>query len=186
LANVKAYYDELSDVAKPRLIQFAINAKILGSAKTKLGAGTGIATFAQLKAALYEKCGSRETYESLREKLAAIRLRDRTLEAMADEISEIVERLTAIEVQRQGAASEETLRKLVLRDGLLAFKKKVPERLKLVVEAARPETMEEALAVASAASAGADKEEIALLWGEPSSTRSQRDKTKVKCYNCGK
>jgi Zinc knuckle len=196
LAAVRAYHDILSAEGKTQLISFVINAKILGTAKTKLGEDVGVATLAALKALLHERCGSKETYESLREKLANVQLKGRALEAMADEIGEITDRLAAIEIQRQGAGTAEAVRSMMKRDALLAFKKRVPERLKLVVEAARPASIEEALAVASAASAGADKDEEQLLWGAPRTQRPRRperngqrgklmDKSKVTCYGCG-
>jgi Zinc knuckle len=184
ISTITAYHDELNEEGKVRLVQFLINAKILGTAKTKLGPGTAIATLAQLKTALYERCGSKETYESLREKLNDVQLRDGSLENMASDVNEIAERIMAIEVQRQGENAAPTIRSLVLRDALLIFKKRLPERLKLVVEAARPTSVEEALTVASAAAAGADKEEVALLWGEPSRKPNARGKHNVICYNC--
>jgi hypothetical protein len=126
---------------------------------TKLGSGAGIITIDQLSTRLYEKCGTQETYESLRDKMIKIQLEGRTLKAMADEITETADRLVAIECQRHDAAAKTAVRSIVQRDALLTFKKRVPERLKLVVEAARPDTIEDALAVASAALAGVDQEE---------------------------
>jgi hypothetical protein len=73
-----------------------------------------------------------------------VQLEGRTLETPADEIMEIADRLVAIEVQRQGADAEAAVRSIVQRNALLTFKNNVPERLKLVVEAARPDTMEDA------------------------------------------
>jgi hypothetical protein len=111
-----------------------------------------------------------------------IQLEGRTLEAMADEITEIGDRLVAIECQRHDAAAITAVRSIVQRDALLTFKKRVPERLKLVVEAARPDTIEDALAVASAALAGVDQKEAKVFWGDyVPTTNSAKTGQKQKC-----
>jgi Zinc knuckle len=116
-----------------------------------------------------------------------------TLEAMVEDINELSNRLAAIEIQRLGVAATATINEMVQRDALRLFKKKVPESLKTVVEAARPTTIEEALTVASAAMAGAKENDHTLLWGEKSGRQENgqkyrkqesKEKMNVKCFRC--
>jgi Zinc knuckle len=192
LATIRAYHEELSPEGRVRLITFVKNAKILGIAKTKFGPGADVLTLAQLEETLYARCGTKETFESLKEQLEGLKMKE-TLEGMVEEINELSNRLAAIEVQRLGAASATVVNEIVQRDALRLFKKKVPEQLKAVIEAARPGTIEEALTVASAAMAGAQAEDHSLLWGETSgrkenSWRNKRTEAKKKgnfrCFRC--
>jgi hypothetical protein len=70
LAAIQAYHDTLSAVGNPLLIAFVINAKVLGSAKTKHGDGQGCATITDLKALLHERCGncSRRSFNARKER----------------------------------------------------------------------------------------------------------------------
>jgi hypothetical protein len=69
IAAVTAYHVELTAEGQTKLIAFVKNAKILGVAKTKFGNGDGITTLIQLEEALYSRCGTKETFESLKESI---------------------------------------------------------------------------------------------------------------------
>jgi prefoldin subunit 5 len=125
LAAVTAYHEELSPAGRVRLITFVKSANILGAVKTKLGDGDDIATLVQLKSQLYSKCGTKESYESLKEKIEQIKMKG-SLEDLASELTELTNRLVALEVLRLGPGSSESISKMMQRDALRVFKKENP------------------------------------------------------------
>jgi hypothetical protein len=152
---IEAFNETIKTADRKVFIKFITRTKITGSAKTKLGDSLA-ESFEELSQQIKSKCGSNETYESLRSKLNETTLGNKKLETFADELNSIAERLAAVEIEKQGGNQETrtAIKNMAKRDALIAFKIGVPNHLRIVVEAARPNTMEDALAVASAATAG--------------------------------
>jgi hypothetical protein len=154
LDNVEVYYDLLNDAGKTILLNFIIKTKIQGHAKTKLGNKVA-ENFKNLKVLVYESCGTTETHESLKTKLNGIKQGGKSLEGFAESITLITEQLAALEIKRQraNAAAETAIRSMADREALSAFKKGLKSEVKVVVEAAQPNSIQEALQVASSAQA---------------------------------
>jgi hypothetical protein len=173
LNNVEAYYEFLDNASKTNLIAFVIKTKIQGRPKTKIGNKTA-ETFAQLRQLVINDCGASETYESIKTKLTAKTQGYDTLEQFAETINGLTEQLAACVIKKQNAVGEAqtAIREMSKIEGLTSFKKGLKNELKVVVEASRPTTIEEALQVASAAESTA-------------SSSSTQAVFHIKCYGCG-
>jgi hypothetical protein len=183
LDSVQAYHDILKDNAnKLLLIRYVVKAKVKGVAKTKLGETFDPENFIRFGEEIRAKCGSTETYETIRMRLNNAEQGTKSLEAFAAEVNQIAGRLAAIEIRRQGNASRTVVLSMANQDALVAFKKGVNPILRTVVEAARPNTVEIALQVASAASVAATpvKNE-----SESHLYHATQDRP-IVCYTCGK
>ena len=149
---VTCYHDTLSSEARKELIRFLVAAKIKKEAKVRLGSEKPT-TLEELKGVLFGKVLAAETEEEILAKLQTARQGRRSLAEFTNYLSDLAERLAAAMgrkytdpsgIQRQTV--QETCKKLALAQ----FKTSCHEEVKLVVAAARPNTLEEALTVATA------------------------------------
>lgn len=151
LDTVESYWNLLNAEGKKELIKFVCLNKIQGKAKTKLGNTSLIDTFDKLKLELRSRCGIQETLESLYIKLGSARQGRKTLTEFVDELDLITSRIASLEIKEQkiADADQEIVRLTLKSQALRAFKRGVHDELKVVVEAARPKTLEDALGVAT-------------------------------------
>lgn len=150
----REYYEDLNEAGRVRLLKFLANAKILGEAKTRLGqvSETETATFPAFSTALLKRACAAESAETLQVKLLSCRQGRKSLSVYTQTLKELAKRLTATMVRgktytkAEEAAVTATVQILTLNQ----FKEGVHDEVKLLVKAADPRTLEDALKVATA------------------------------------
>jgi hypothetical protein len=150
IASIKGYHDLLVAAGQISLIKFVLATKIQGEAKTKIGAEE-VDSLTELTTLLNEKCSSTDTQATLLKKLNESKQGDQTVEKFAEAIKNLTNRLTALEVRKLGLtpAQAETVAKIYDSQALGAFKKGLKTSCQAAVCAARPETLADAIVVAS-------------------------------------
>ena len=100
------------------------------------------------------KCGSVETAESLHTKLTTGRQGRQPQSSFVEDLDLLAAKITNLEIKEQNLtdpAAQAAIRSTIKRQALMAFKKGVHDEYKAVIEAARPATLEEALAITTSA-----------------------------------
>jgi len=150
--EIEAYHDLLNDAGKTALIKYVVKAKIKNLAQTRI-ADITIANFDQLVSALYTRVRAAETSESLQLKLFQAKQGRKSIAEFASDLEQIAQKLSEINIKDQNINDangrkivKDTINNIVLNQ----FKIGVHDELKQVVNASRPKTLAEALAVASA------------------------------------
>ena len=149
---IKCYYDTLSDDGRTALINFVVAAKIKAEARVRFGAETPT-SLSELEKVLYEKVLAAETEEELINKLHNVKQGKRSLKDYAAVLSDLSVRLAAVMARKSKVESKEgkkivkeTCEKLALNQ----FRTFCHDEVKLILAAAQPTTLDEALAVATA------------------------------------
>ncbi|HBS53812.1 MAG TPA: hypothetical protein DD806_07415, partial [Flavobacterium sp.] len=125
LTAVKGYHDTLNNEGKIALIRFVAATKITGEARTKIGEITGVDSFTGLKLLLNTKGQGQDTQTTLLKKLSESQQEGKSVEGFAAEISEIVDRLVALEMSKLGLTEEQgqLVSKIYEAQAIGAFKK---------------------------------------------------------------
>jgi Retrotransposon gag protein/Zinc knuckle len=198
LDSVESYHDILKEESKVILLKYVIKAKIKGKAKTRLGAEYVATTFEELTTDLRSRCGAAESFEAVRAKLLVFKQGNMSLEEYADEVNLLADKLTNLEVSRQGAGSRNYVESMTKREALLVFKKGINEKLRTVVEAAQPGNIEEALMVASTIEMPQERKferkpvtchhcgKIGHKKPECYALKNNKEEKPLVCYACGK
>lgn len=148
LAAIKVYHDSLSADGKTMLINFVLAAKILKEAKTRLGT-TKVESFEQLKTACLSKILAAETAEEVTRKIRDSFQGRRSVQDYASHLQQLAARLAATMSKATPTLDEATTIHNCEQLALSQFKIGCKEELRLVVAAARPTTLDDAVAVAS-------------------------------------
>jgi predicted RNase H-like nuclease (RuvC/YqgF family) len=161
------------------LIKFVVESKIIGVARTKIGCVADVNTIAALTTLLNEKCGQTETQASLLKKLNDCKQGTDSVDSFAEQISNLTDRLTALEVKRKNLSSEqeELVREVYEVQALSAFKRGLNTECQQAVCASRPDTLQEAIQVAS---------EIAAVSVTADPVASVYNIKQIKCFKCNK
>lgn len=152
VAQAEFMYNEFDSEGKEKFIKFLTSCKIIGEAKVRLG-HTVPTTFVDLKNQLLSKVLARETSEQIQEEIARSRQGYGTLAEFATKLEDLADRLASAMIRETNiteGGQQETVRETCRKVALGQFKKTCHEEVKVVVAAARPQTLDEALAVASA------------------------------------
>lgn len=152
--EVEAYHDLLNPAGQGQLIPYVVKAKIKGSCKTRLGDAT-ITTLAELKSALHSRVKPEDTYDKLYKKLKNAEQNKFPLPTYAAYLESTVTQLAALYIRTEAVVAENE--KKVINDvfkmiSLCQFKLGVVDRYKPVLDASRPRSLADALAMASASS----------------------------------
>lgn len=160
----QSYHDILSLEGQKQLIQFLALNKVQGKSKTRLGDVSALVTFGHLKTALLSKCGVVETFESLTTNLRTRYQGRRTLAEYSEELELLAAKLANLSIERDNiieSSARNAVGKVYRDIALTTFKGGIHQELKSVVEAARPATLADALAVATSALAnGAQAKQV--------------------------
>jgi hypothetical protein len=99
------------------------------------------------------------------------------MESFAAKIEDVINRMTALEVAKLGLITDQStlVRKILMAQGLAAFKKRLKKECQQAVYTARPETLEEAIQVAA---------EVHSMTTPVDPARVMQ--LKIKCLNCNK
>lgn len=150
----ESYHNILADKSKPVLVKFLALNKVQGKTKTRLGDVSDITTFDALKSALLSRCGIKDTLESLSQKLFTCQQSRKSLTEYVEELDLLASRLATLQIKNSHTTDgpgKQAIVSTYKTQALLTFKRGVHSELKAVVEASRPATLEDALAVATAA-----------------------------------
>lgn len=148
--QLDSYYEILNETSKTTLIKFILKTKIKGEARTRLGTSTAT-TLEELSVELKAKVLARESTQELNRKLQSAYQGKKSLVEYAKYITDLTTRLAAASLKEtptlDGASTKANFSKL----GLAKFKEGVRDEYKMVVAAARPQTIDEAVQIASEA-----------------------------------
>lgn len=157
LDTIESYHDTLDAAGKIALLKFVKLNRIQGKAKTRLGDLDAIDTLAKLKTTLMTQCGSAETIESLYGKLGSTQQGRRSLTQFVEDLDLICEKIVALEVTKQNItddAVKTAIKSTVKSQALQVFKRGIHDEYKVVVEAARPTSLADALSIATSSTLG--------------------------------
>lgn len=143
LNGVEFYHDSLDANGQSTLIKFLLKCKIQGQALDELGT-LEPATFADLKTALYNKCGAKETLETIQNRLNNARQGNRSLKTFVQEVEELIGKLTELEVATHDETARTILRSANEKRGLVHLKRGVHDRYKIILDSARHTDFQEA------------------------------------------
>ena len=144
LNNIEFYYGMLTNAGKVLLLDFILKCKVQGKAKTELGTCSA-STFEDFKKKILEKCGPKETVESLQAKIANLRQGRRPMRDFVNEFEHLVSRMTELEISSQGENTRGVLEKANETRGLAFLKKGVNERARMILESARHKSLPDAI-----------------------------------------
>lgn len=154
LDEVESYHDMLNQNGKTALIAYIFKSKVKGQVKTKIGDLT-VETFDHLKTALNSRVRPENTQDKLYRKLVcssqgkySLTQYATHLEALTDQMSALFIQSNAVQVEAEKRQVTTTFKML----SLLQFKLGVHDKYKTLLDAAKPTTLGEALATASASS----------------------------------
>lgn len=167
--TIKSYHSCLNDTGKKLLLEFVCLNRIQGKAKTRLGDLSHIKTFDALKNELYSRCGIRDTLESLHQKLSNTRQGNKSLSSYVEELDLLSARIATMQIKAQSItdpAAKLAVQNTIKSEALMSFKKGIHEELKVVVEAARPNSLEEALAVATSSTVNVSSNQVTYYRGQ--------------------
>ena len=151
LELTKCYHETLNEAGKTALIKFLQAGKIKGEAKIRYGS-TRAETLEQLKDNLYRNVLAAETEEEILTKIQSAKQGKRPLKEFASYLADLTERLTAAMIRQQHHTTEEQRAATQAACGTIAlnqFKKYCHDEVKVLLAAAQPKTLDEALAVAT-------------------------------------
>lgn len=146
------YHDTLSEAGQLSLVKFLVAAKIKKEAKTRFGI-TVPTTLEELKKTLRTKVLAAETEDELLAKLHNARQGKRNLQDFARYLGDLASRLAAAMVKKMEnptVSQSDTVKQTCQKLALVQFKTTCHEEVKVVLAAARPNSLDEALEVATA------------------------------------
>lgn len=149
--TVECYYDTLNEAGQTALIRFLIKSKIKGEAKIRLGA-CDATTLITLKAAVNQRVLAAETSEQLIKALQNTNQGRRSLTEFAKKLEDLATRMASASIREQPGLNAETTKTNCNRLALTQFKAACHDEYKTLLSAARPATLDDAVAVASSAS----------------------------------
>lgn len=151
LSTIEFYDTELSAAGKIKLIKFVVYTKIKGEAKVRLGQEVPT-TFKELQQACYNKILADESVDELQKRLLSARQSRYSLQAYTAHLSNLAERLACATIKKKKLTGEaaEGARKMCREMALTQFKFNCHKEVKVVVQSAMPDTLEDALQLAAA------------------------------------
>lgn len=144
LNTIEFYHETLAESSKKTLIKFLLKCKIQGRALTELGSSVPD-TLLSLKNLLIEKCGPKETLETIQARLSRLKQGNRTIREYTTELENLVTKMIELEVTAQGEESRQALKESNERRGLAFLKNGIPEKYKIVLMGARHTQFQEAI-----------------------------------------
>lgn len=150
LALIKCYHATLSTAGKAALVSFVVAAKIKGEAKTRLGT-SAYTTLEQLETAIYRNVLAKETHEELTRRLNKAQQGKRSIQDYGRYLEDLSTRLAACMVRDAPTLDRNTVEITCKKMAVTQFQNGCDENIKLVLAAARPATLDDAVAIASAA-----------------------------------
>lgn len=142
--NIDFYHDNLDNASREKLVKFIIMCKIQGKTLSELGKVT-VTTWNELKMQLWNKCGPRDTLESIQTKLNNARQGQRPMRTFVNDIEQLINDMTNLEVKSQDEEARPALQAANERRGLAFLKKGVNEKYKIILECARHTNFHEAV-----------------------------------------
>lgn len=149
LSLLKIYHDALRAEDRATLIAFVCSAKILEEAKVRFGSIVP-ETYAELETILFTNVLSLETEEELLKRINNAKQGKRNLKDFAAYLADLANRLGAVMMRTNPALQRVTVQATCSKLALTQFKSFCHDEVKLVLAAARPATLDDALAVATA------------------------------------
>lgn len=144
ISNIDFYHDNLDNASREKLVKFIIMCKVQGKTLSELGKVTST-TWNELKTQLWNKCGPRDTLESIQTKLNNTKQGQRPMRTFVNDIEQLINDMTNLEVKSQTEEARPALQAANEHRGLAFLKKGVNEKYKIILECARHTNFHEAV-----------------------------------------
>ncbi|KAL5275510.1 hypothetical protein ACFFRR_001402 [Megaselia abdita] len=150
--NIVEYVcNTLKDDSKPKLLEFVIKTKISEKVRARLIGCATPQTFKEFKDIFSKIVKSNKTSLNIQSDLLRVKQGIRSIVDYSSQIESLVSELNNIQIAQQGIEFQSVIIKLNDEIGLNAFKVGLNDKLKPIIYAARPATLQEAVSIASEA-----------------------------------
>lgn len=150
IEQIECYHDALSETGRATLVKFIIKSKIKGEAKTRLGQ-CSTTSFAELKTQILAKVLANETSEEISRKIYMATQGKKSLVDYARQLEDLSTRLASASLKETPTLNVATTKLNCAKLTLAQFKQGCHNEYKVILAAGRPQTLDDAVALASSA-----------------------------------